>query len=172
MITPTPRLRYLLLGISLAITCSAGCEYLPESTFTLADESRLPKWVTLPPGLTRADVSLTMSYYITPWGGRALFVLEDKNKKTIQEEKGRVRCNGPFQLKNPSPGFPSGYPNYDVVTVKGITEIIEQKKPEPILYLTDNPDVWKQYQSIGCGWRGATGSLSFRANLSSNSWGG
>ena len=47
--------RHLLLEISLTIVCftNVGCEFLAESTFKLADESRLPKWVMLPQGLTR-----------------------------------------------------------------------------------------------------------------------
>jgi hypothetical protein len=145
--------RHLLLAILLAIVCftNMGCEFLAESTFKLGDESRLPKWVTLPPGLTRADVSLTMSYYSMPWGGSARFILQDKNKQAIEKENGKVRCKNPFQLKNPPQGFTSGYPSYEAVTVNGITEIIEHKKMEPIFYVTDDPAVWKQYQSIGCG---------------------
>ena len=37
-------------------------DYIPESTFILASESRLPKWITLPQGFKRSEVSLTMSY--------------------------------------------------------------------------------------------------------------
>lgn len=72
--------RYLLLGVILIISVFsiAGCEYFPEATFELASESRLPKWVTLPPGLARANVSLTMNYYIVPW---AQFILRDKMRK-------------------------------------------------------------------------------------------
>jgi hypothetical protein len=85
-----------------------------------------------------------------PWGGSARFTWQDKNKQTVEKQSGKVRCRNPFQLKNPSQGFPSGYPNYDVITVYGITEIMEQRKPEPILYVTDDPAVWKQYESMGC----------------------
>jgi hypothetical protein len=148
--------RYRLLAILLVIVLliflnAKGCELFPEATFALANESRLPKWITLPPGLTRADVSLTMSYYSMPWGGSARFVLQDKNKQTIEKENGKVRCENPFQLKNPPQGFPSGYPSYEAITVNGITEIIEQRKQEPIVYVTDDTVVWKQYESIGCG---------------------
>jgi hypothetical protein len=90
MVTRTQRIKkHLLLGISLAIVCSVniGCESLSESTFKLADESRLPKWVTLPLGLTRADVSLTMSYYIRPWGNSAQFILQDKNRASNRKGK-------------------------------------------------------------------------------------
>src|ERR1035437_9961298 len=75
--------KYLLLFVALTISCSAivGCEYFPEATFELASDSRLPKWITLPPGLTRTDVSITMSYYITPWGRSATFILQDTKGK-------------------------------------------------------------------------------------------
>jgi hypothetical protein len=144
--------RHVLAGILLAIVCftNVGCEFLAESTFKLADESRLPKWVTLPRGLTRADVSLTMSYYVMPWGRSARFILQDKNKQAIEKENGKARCRNPFQLENPSQGFPSSYPSYEAVIVNGITEIIEHRKMEPIFYVTDDPVVWKQYQSMGC----------------------
>src|SRR5271163_1330751 len=50
--------KLLLLFVALTIAGSGiGCEWFPESTFELASESRLPKWITPPPGLTRADVS-------------------------------------------------------------------------------------------------------------------
>ncbi|RZU41659.1 hypothetical protein [Edaphobacter modestus] len=120
----------LILGVLAALII--GCEYFPESSFTLASESRLPRWNTPPPGLTRGDVSLTMSYFSMPWGGSARFRLQDKNKEIIEKKNGRVRCGGAFQLKNPPQGFPPGYPAYEAITVDGITEIIEHRKMEPI----------------------------------------
>ena len=55
----------------LAMVCFAtvGCGILPESTFTLASDSRPPKWITIPPRLEVADFSLSLSYYTMPWGG-------------------------------------------------------------------------------------------------------
>jgi hypothetical protein len=124
-------------------------EYFPEATFELASESRLPGWITLPQGLTRADVSLTMNYYAVPWR-RAKFILQDKNKQTIEKKNGKMRCSASFELKDPPRGFPPGYPAYEAITVNGVTEIIEHRKMEPIFYVTDDPVVWKQYRSIGC----------------------
>jgi len=144
--------RYRLLAILLvvALLTIKGCELFPEATFELASDSRLPKWVTLPPGLTRANVSLTMSYYMVPWR-RAKFILQDKNEKTIEKKNGKMRCRtGPFELVDPPQGFPPGYPAYEAITINGITEIIEHRKMEPIFYVTDDPIVWKQYESIGC----------------------
>lgn len=116
-----------------------GCEYFPESTFQLAKESRLPKWITVPRGLTRADVSLEMSYYSKPWGSSAGFILRDKNKKILTKAYGKAKDLEPLHE-----GFDGHYPAYEVITVHGMTEIIEHRKMEPIFYVTDDPSVWKE----------------------------
>ncbi len=127
--------KFLLFFVALTTAGSAiGCDWIPESTFELASESRLPKWITLPPGLTRADVSITMSYYSKPWGGSATFILRDTKGKIRTKVHGKVKG-----LESPP-----GYPSYSVITVNGITEIIEHRKPEPIFYITDDPAVWKE----------------------------
>jgi len=38
----------------------------------------------------------------------------------------------------------SGYPSYEVITLNGITDIIEHRRMEPIFYVTDDPAVWKE----------------------------
>ena len=142
--------KFLPFFVSLIIVGSIAiaCEWIPESSFELASASRLPKWIALPPGLTRADVSITMSYYIMPWGSSATFTLQDTKKHTLKEVDGKDK--GPLQLEHPPPGFPPGYPAYEVITVNGITEIIEHRKMEPIFYITDDPAVWKE---LGVGQR-------------------
>jgi hypothetical protein len=142
---------FLFLGVAGSALASAitGCEYFPESTFQLASESRLPKWITLPPGLTRADVSITMSYYTVPWGNDVIFELLDAKGKVFEKEYGKEKCSGPFHLKNPPPGFPSGYPAYEEIIVGGTTEMIEHRKMEPVFYVSDDPTVWKEV-ATGC----------------------
>ncbi len=142
----------LLIGfVSLALifVVNKGCEYFPESSFQLASESKLPKWITLPPGLTRADVSITMSYYDKPWGNNAGFLLQDAKGQTLAKVTGRLKCSH-LQLKNPPQGSPPGYPIYAVITVGETTEMIEHRKPEPVFYVTDDPAVLKEYQAVGC----------------------
>ena len=137
--------KFLLFFVALTIAGSAiGCDWVPESTFELASESRLPKWITLLPGLTRADVSIKMSYYVKPWGRSATFILQDTKGKIRAKIDGKEKGSEPFQLKHPPPGFPPGYPSYEVITVNGVTEIIEHRKPEPIFYITDDPAVCKE----------------------------
>ena len=141
--------RFFLVALAISGSAIIGCEYFPESTFELAKESRLPKWVTIPPGKTRADVSVSMSYYIKPWGRSAIFIVHGMTKQ--MKVNGRVKALEPFQLQNPPQGFPPGYPSYEVITVNGITEIIEHRKMEPIFYVTDDPAVWKEICAGGCG---------------------
>jgi hypothetical protein len=137
--------KFLLVFVALAISSSEiGCEWFPESTFELASESRLPKWITLPPGLTRADVSITMSYYVMPWDRSAIFIARDNKGHVLTKVKGKVKGLEPFQLKHPPQGFSPGYPSYEVIAANGITEIVEHRKPEPIFYITDDPAVWKE----------------------------
>jgi hypothetical protein len=137
--------KFLLFFVALTIAGSAvGCAWFPESTFELASESRLPKWITLPPGLTRADVSIKMSCYIMPWGRSATFTVQDTKGQIRTKVGGKAKGLEPFHLEHPPPGFPPGYPSYEIITVNGITEIIENRQPEPIFYITDDPAVWKE----------------------------
>jgi len=138
--------KYLLI-ITFCVTCCivTGCI---ESSFQLASESRLPKWIDVPPGLTRADISVTMNYYTNPLGADAKFIIKDKNRRIITTVNGK--CGGLYHLplKNPPPGYDSlHYPAFQVITVKSITEIIEHKKMEPIFYVNDDPAVRKELLS-------------------------
>jgi hypothetical protein len=141
------RIRKCLLASALTISGSLalGCKYFPESTFKLANDSKLPKWITLPPGVERKDVELTMSYYIKPWGRTASF--RSRNDKHVIQQDGKLVCAQPFSLN----GFKSDYPLYEVVVVNGTTELIEHKRMEPIFYVTDDAAVWKYYSTNGCG---------------------
>ena len=139
--------------IALTLLCSVlvGCEYFPESTFKLASDSRLPKWITLPGGLTRTQVSITMDYYIRPWGNSARFIVQDPTGRVLQKAVGKVKCNEPFHLKAPRQVSEPIYPSYEPITVSGVTEIIEHRKMQPIFYVTDDDAVWKQFRTTGCG---------------------
>jgi len=104
-----------------------------ESTFNLANDSRLPKWVTLPRGVTRADVSITLNYYTSLGGDDATVVLRERGGKTISEVTGKMKCHSSF----------ASYPAYEVVVVNGIAEVVEHKKMEPVFYITDDPSIKK-----------------------------
>ena len=40
--------------------------------------------------------------------------------------------------------IPGYYPAYEIITVNGITDVIEHRKMEPIFYITDDLAVWKE----------------------------
>lgn len=129
--------KYLLIVVLCISSCAViGCL---ESSFVLSKESRLPRWLALPSGLTRADVSVTMNYY-TPLGGDdTKIILKDRNGKTLTEINGKEKCQYPK----------SGYPAYDVIVANGITEIIEHKRMEPVFYINDDPSV--RQKLLACG---------------------
>lgn len=136
---------WLSLVLSVVTIGLSGCL---EASFDLAPESRLPKWLEVPEGVPRSDLRVTMDYYSTFSGGEFIFKYYDKNRffkvKKIALTTDVQPSIRTVELKNPPAGFPKGYPAYNVVTVNGITDIIERRKMEPIFYMTDDPAVWAE----------------------------
>lgn len=125
----------------------AGCSLFPESSFELASESRLPKWFSLPSGLSRSDVTVTMSYYVKSSGRTAEFSLRNASKKNLAEVVGTLQGSTPMKLRSTSAsGGSSDYPMYERVTVNGVTEVIEHRRLEPVFYLVDDPQVLDQLE--------------------------
>jgi hypothetical protein len=140
--------KYLAIGaVCVSSFAIRGCV---ESTFTLASESKLPRSMTLPPGLTRADVSVILNLYAPMRGPDAKFVLTDRKGKELAEVKGKMK-----ELT------PSKY--YLIVTEKGITEIITLKPykedenmeqngiPVARFNVIDDPAIRKELLADGAG---------------------
>ena len=88
-----------------------------------------------------------MDYYVGINNRKAVFKLYDNNRLFyLMKITGLQRGRHPLELKNPPAGFPKHYPSYEVITVDGITEIIEHRKMEPIFYVTDDPAIWKELE--------------------------
>jgi hypothetical protein len=113
MSTVFSRIGKYLLIVAFCVSSFAisGCV---ESSFNLASESRLPRSMTLPPGLTRADVSVTLNLYAPLRGPDAKFILTDRKGKKLAEVIGKTK-----EVTS------SRY--YNIVTEKGVTEIIKLK---------------------------------------------
>ncbi len=71
-------------GPSCAIT---GCG---QPSFNLASESRLPQCITLPPGLSRKDVSVSLYLRSAQRGLDAKFILKNQEGEKLVEVRGRV----------------------------------------------------------------------------------
>jgi hypothetical protein len=119
-----------------------------ESSFDLAPESRLPIWFKLPPGVKRSDVAVTMDYWTGPSGRTASLAMRKRGflgsivamDSIVAEEVGSEPQTIP-------PHGPTGripYPSYEVLTARGLVEIVEHRKMEPIFYVNDDPEVRKQ----------------------------
>ena len=129
----------------LILSCSAITGCIAESSFRLSDESRLPKWFEIPEGKSRGDYYVTLDYYISSSGGSAVLKLYE-NDSFFKSDKVSAKQEQlhPIQLKNPPKGHPEGYPLYEVIEYKGIIDVIEHRKMEPIFYMTDEPMVLKE----------------------------
>jgi hypothetical protein len=135
----TRRFTIASLAVSIGLICSCG--YFPEATFQLAADSRLPRWFVLPTGLTGEQLSVTINYYVGLSGGTATVMLLGPNGRVLQKVSGTLQGFQPIRLKVQPPGFPPGYPAYEIVTVKGVTEVVEHRGVEPTLHITDDPNV-------------------------------
>jgi hypothetical protein len=146
---PFRRVKFGVLIVLLCAACNPahGCA---ESDFDLAPESRLPKWFTLAPEQSRSGATVKMTYYIGLLGGStARFVLRDHNGRQLAEVEGRIRDSQPQTLV-PDPGTGSlPYPNYAIVTIDGITEVIEHRERGTVFYITDDPEVRRRLGVTG-----------------------
>ena len=87
-------------------------DWMRRIKLTLANGSRLPRWFTPPPRLTRTDVSVELTFYTTPLRGPdAKFELVDRKWKKLAEVKGWTKETPSGQLR--------------FVTEKGETETIK-----------------------------------------------
>ena len=131
--------KYIIAFVAICVI--TGCS---ESTFSLSPESRLPKWLAIPEGERPQDYTVTLSYYVWPSGREAVFKLKKKDSWwSAKEVKGKLRGLEPLMLKSSSAG---GYPSYEVITISGVTDIVEHRKMEPIFYMVDDPVVWSKLE--------------------------
>jgi hypothetical protein len=136
----------LLVVILLLASCNPirGCV---ESQFTLAQDSRLPKWFSVPAGYSRNDVTVELTYYVPPFPvDDAVMELLGPNGKILAKITGEV-CWHPVMDKkrNKYGGFdPNDHsPAYVYIQVNGVLEVIEHPYG-PIFRITDDPVLLKE----------------------------
>lgn len=118
--------RTLLKVAALALVgCCVACA---ESNFRLAPESRLPRFLSLPPNLKRSDVSVAIDYY----SSSVKFRLYGPGGRLLQSVSGSDRWDPETERR----GF-SEYPTYSHVKVGDIEEIIEHRTPGDVLYIAE-----------------------------------
>jgi hypothetical protein len=127
-------------SLLLLIINVCGCI---ESRFQLSPESRLPKWFEIPNGMSRDDLTVTMTQYTF---GDVVFELYDKNRFfNLKEVTGDARGGYPLSIKKAPSGFPPDHPMYVGYTVNGVKDIVEYRAPGPIFYMADDPNIWQEF---------------------------
>jgi len=120
--------RLLIVAMCLSCFAISGCV---DSINFLASDSRLPKWFTLPPGLTRADVEV-VRYSMEPTGRGVdvKVVLYGRKDKKLAEVSGKSILLGYFRI----------------MVVNGVPEITGYKAQidkhgnrMPYFYVVDDP---------------------------------
>jgi hypothetical protein len=95
----------------------------------------------LPTVVTRDPLSVTMNYYVGFFGRTATATLVGPKGQVFQKVSGTLQGIQPLRLKVQPPGSPPGYPAYEIVTVKGVTEVVEHRGMEPTFHITDDANV-------------------------------
>lgn len=132
----------------LLCVAASGCNRVPEASFELANESRLPVWFRLSPEQSRTDVSVTMKYYVRSTGRSATFILHDAKGHVLGEVKGTLRGTAPITLDASARRDGTVYPSFEIITAEGVAQLIEHKKMEPIFYVVDDPVLFKALTGV------------------------
>ncbi len=125
------------LALAVLCTFACACSDSIESTFTLAPDSKLPAWFVVPLGMTRDQLTVSLDLY-TKFHATAR--LMDGQGHVLSKASGRVN-EDTRALEGRPEGFKFKYPLYEVITINGITQVIEHRRMEPIFYVNDDPAV-------------------------------
>ena len=130
--------RRCALGLCLAVAACSPVRGCVESNFTLAGDSRLPKWYSPSVTARRSEVVLKMVYWTN---GDVEFVL-----KGAGSDDGTLwghSCWHPrtHYTKQPDGTFrPPGGPEYVIVEVKGVADVAEHEKSDRFR-MTSHPEI-------------------------------
>jgi hypothetical protein len=113
----------LIATLCISICSTTGCL---ESSFHLASESRLPQGVTIPPGRTRSDVTVTMDFIGM---SEAKFTMRNNAGKKLATVHGKAKGNAIYLKTTTHRPDPHGT-GYQLVVINGITEIVECRPSE------------------------------------------
>jgi hypothetical protein len=135
-----------LLTIALLIGACSPIRGCVESQFTLDADSRLPKWIAVPAGVSRNELTVRIRYYVPPFSvDNTEIELLGKNGATLFKTTGE-HCWHPVMeaKKNKYGGFdPGSEPHYVYIRANGALEVVEHVRG-PTFRITDDPMLIKQ----------------------------
>ena len=119
----------------------SSCGYVPESEFTVRMESRLPKFVDSSGTRSPAGYTVRVEFYDSPKPVRV--IVTDPQRRTVFDQRGAFRWH---PRDNYQGHGQITYPSHMVVSFPSGDDIFEQRAPEPILYISDDPALWQSLQ--------------------------
>jgi hypothetical protein len=137
------RLVRAALGLMVLLAACHPTRGCAEAQFDLSPASRLPRWFTLPGGVERADVEVSLSYYVPLIGSdrTATVTLRTRRGRTLQQVVATLRGREPQTLQPYAGSGRIPYPGYEILTANGITEVVEHRRMEPVFYITEDSEV-------------------------------
>lgn len=134
----------LLMGVGI-LGLHPHFGFIPESHFRLAPESRLPNWFKLPKNHKREDLDVEI-YYYNPVFGKTNFIAyligPLPERKQLEKKYGVTKWH-PGSEKKYYAKY-DRHPNFNIVTVGGVTELIEHRHMAPIFHVSDDLEM-KRY---------------------------
>jgi hypothetical protein len=132
-------MRLCSLAILMATFFLMGCR---EAIFNLSDDSRLPKFFSIPDGMSRSDLDVRITSYSELDGGGfyEVYALYEKGGFVALKKVTIENIKGPFRIKENN----AYYPFYVIVNLDGVIDIAEHRQRNDIIYMVDDPAIWKE----------------------------
>jgi hypothetical protein len=130
------RLIALLLFGAIVSACYVPGRGYAESQFDLVLDSRLPKFFDPVGRIRPAGYKARVEFYSSPDSVRV--IIHDPSGHKVFDKQDKFQWH-PFDDKEHPAAH---YPSYVVVSFDGVADILEQRRLEPLLYLTDDKGVW------------------------------
>ena len=125
----------------VALVCSTSCSWFPESSFTVAPESRFPRWINVDDA-DHSGITVTVDFYGPLFSDAfARVTVVGRDGKARQHVDAVVTSAVGVQTADGAPAR-GEFPNYQVAAAGGVTDIFEQRKATNVLYMCDDPAVW------------------------------
>ena len=151
MIRRSARMSFAIPFVAVLVACYHPGRGFVESQFDLVLNSRFPKFFDAPAGANPHDYRARVTYYSSPDSVRV--VIRDRAGRKVFDETGTVRWHPLDDKEHPA----AHHPNHTVVSFGSRVDIFEQRRPEPLEYLSDDKVLW---DAIEKGAQPTAGTLS------------
>jgi hypothetical protein len=125
----------LVLSLALSACYVSGRGYL-ESNFELILENRLPKFFDPGGHISPAGYKARVEYYSSPESVRV--IIYDPSRHKVFDKQDKYFWHPMDDREHPA----AHYPNHVVVSFEGAVDILEQRRAEPLEYLSDDKALW------------------------------